>query len=160
MVENEITYLSVPIPDHGIVLWGKGFEVAHVGRLPWLTSATTYYWGDLDTHGFAILDQLRAYLPQTQSFLMDRATLLKHRDRWGAEPSPTHARLPRLTREEVALYDDLVTDHLGHRVRLEQERIDWAWATDRLASTVAISSTGHAPGEEGPPHHQSGINVE
>jgi hypothetical protein len=43
-----------------------------------------HYWGDLDTHGFAILHSLRAWLPQTQSFLMDRQTLAEHRDRLGA----------------------------------------------------------------------------
>jgi hypothetical protein len=140
VVENEITYLSVPIPDHGIVLWGKGFEVAHIGRLPWLSEAEIRYWGDLDTHGFAILDQLRAYLPQTTSMCMDRATLLQHRDRWGTEPSPTHARLRHLTPDEAALYDDLVTDRLGPRVRLEQERIDWTWATERLTQAARRST--------------------
>jgi len=50
-----------------------------------------HYWGDLDTHGFAILNQLRAWLPQTRSFLMDRQTLVEHRDRWGREPAPTAA---------------------------------------------------------------------
>ncbi|MGQ0845264.1 MAG: Wadjet anti-phage system protein JetD domain-containing protein [Sporichthyaceae bacterium] len=88
--------------------------------------------GDLDTHGFAILDRLRAHLPQTTSFLMDRRTLLAHRERWGAEDRPTAARLTRLTAEEHDLYADLVADRLGDRVRLEQERIDWALALDRL----------------------------
>ncbi|MPZ96433.1 MAG: hypothetical protein GEU96_16340, partial [Propionibacteriales bacterium] len=29
--ENEITYLSVPVPTDGAVIWGKGFEVDRVG---------------------------------------------------------------------------------------------------------------------------------
>jgi hypothetical protein len=132
VVENEITWLSVDVPDGGIVLWGRGFEVARLGTLPWLTSAPITYWGDLDTHGFAILDQLRAWLPQTRSILMDRQTLLAHRDRWVIDPTPTSARLTRLIEEEADLYADLVTDRLGERVRLEQERIDWAWAQQRL----------------------------
>ncbi len=61
--ENEITYLSVAVPAAGAVLWGKGFEVDRLGRLPWLAEADLAYWGDLDTHGFAILDRLRAWLP-------------------------------------------------------------------------------------------------
>lgn len=132
IVENEVTYLSVPVPEGGVVLWGKGFEVNRAGSLPWLREAEVHYWGDLDTHGFAILNQLRAWLPQTRSFLMDRATLLEHRDRWGAEPSPTTAGLDRLTTEEAGLYSDLVADRLGDRLRLEQERIDWAWVRQRL----------------------------
>lgn len=132
IVENEITFLSVPVPADGIVMWGKGFEVNRPGSLPWLRDAQVHYWGDLDTHGFAILNQLRAWLPQTRSFLMDRETLLAHRERWGSEASPTAAELDRLTADEAALYSDLVTDRFGERLRLEQERIDWTWAEERF----------------------------
>lgn len=130
--ENEITYLSVPVPNDGAVLWGKGFEVDRVGRLPWLANVDVVYWGDLDTHGFAILDRLRAWLPHTRSVLMDRETLLAHHDRWGTDATPTRATLTRLSPDEHALYVDLVGDHLGDRVRLEQERIDWSWVEQRL----------------------------
>jgi hypothetical protein len=132
IIENEISFLSVPVPAAGVVLWGKGFEVNRPGSLPWLRTAEVHYWGDLDTHGFAILNQLRAWLPQTRSFLMDRDTLLGHRDRWVRENSPTAAGLSRLTTEESALYFDLVTDRFGDHVRLEQERIDWTWAEQHL----------------------------
>lgn len=132
VVENEITYLSAEVPDRGVVFWGKGFEVDRVGRLPWLTDVEVEYWGDLDTHGFAILDRLRAWLPQTRSVLMDRDTLLVHRDRWVVEVRPATSVLPRLRSDEKDLYEDLVSDRLGDRVRLEQERIDWAWARERL----------------------------
>ena len=132
VIENEITYLSVPVPDDGVVIWGKGFDVDKVGRLPWLASADVVYWGDVDTHGFAILDRLRAWLPQTRSVLMDRRTLLGHRDRWIREDRPTAAKLTRLTAEEAELYGELVVDNLGERIRLEQERIDWSWAAAEL----------------------------
>lgn len=135
VVENEITFLSAPVPAEGVVIWGEGFRVSRAGALPWLSGVPVHYWGDLDTHGFAILDQLRAWLPQTSSFLMDAQTLLAHRDRWGSEPSPTSASLPRLTRAEAAVYSDLVTDRHGERVRLEQERIDWRWVLDRWPVT-------------------------
>lgn len=135
VVENEATFLAMPVPADGIVLWGKGFDVDRLGALPWLRGAELTYWGDLDTHGFAILDRLRAWFPQTRSVLMDRPTLLHHRDRWVLEPSPTRARLTRLDEAEAQLYDDLVTDRLGQRVRLEQERIDWKWALRRLPET-------------------------
>lgn len=132
VLENEITYLSVPVPPSGIVLWGKGFDVDLIGRLPWLRNCPVTYWGDLDTHGFAILNQLRAWLPHTRSVLMDSVTLLEHRQRWTAEQTPTRAPLGRLTEPEASLYRDLVEGRWGDRVRLEQERIDWAWALARL----------------------------
>jgi hypothetical protein len=86
-----------------------------------------YYWGDIDTHGFAILDQLRAHVPSARSLLMDRATLDAHRALWGSEPRPETRELRRLTNEESALYDDLRLDRLGSRVRLEQERVGFGW---------------------------------
>lgn len=132
IIENEISYLSAAVPDDGVVLWGKGFEVDNIGRLPWLSGAEIVYWGDIDTHGFAILDRLRVWLPATRSVLMDRDTLLTHRDRWGTEDRPAQSALTRLTSEEHRLYTDLVEGGLGDRVRLEQERIDWGWAAQRL----------------------------
>ncbi len=132
IVENEISYLSVAVPDDGVVIWGRGFDVDAVGRLPWLAGAEIRYWGDIDTHGFAILDRLRAWLPGARSVLMDRETLLAHRDRWVTEDRPTRAVLSRLTADENDLYTELVADGLGERVRLEQERIDWEWASRGL----------------------------
>lgn len=143
IVENEITYLSVPVPAGGLVLWGKGFDVDQPASLPWLRDTDVTYWGDLDTHGFAILDRLRAWLPQARSVLMDRDTLLAHEERWGQEDRPAAAALTRLTEAEAAVYADLVSDRYGARVRLEQERIDWAWASHRLPA----GHTGGAPGE-------------
>ena len=42
-------------------------------------------WGDIDTHGFAILDQLRGILDSVQSLLMDRETLFAFLSQWGRE---------------------------------------------------------------------------
>lgn len=142
VVENEITYLSVDVPAGGVVIWGKGFEVDRVGRLPWLAGGEILYWGDLDTHGFAILDRLRAWLPQTRSVLMDRETLLAHRERWVVEERPARSALTRLSADEADLYGDLVSDTLGVKVRLEQERIDWAWAQARLRVGSSIAADG------------------
>lgn len=133
VIENEVTYLSVEVPTDGVVIWGKGFEVDRVGRLPWLADAEIVYWGDLDTHGFAILDRLRAWHPRTRSVLMDRETLLAHRDRWVTEESPARSVLARLESDEAELYTELMEDHFGERVRLEQERIEWTWVQERLA---------------------------
>lgn len=132
VVENETTFLSLDPPHEGVLLWGKGFDVDRIGALRWLADVPVWYWGDLDTHGFAILDRLRAWLPRAASFLMDRDTLLQHRARWGSEPSPTSARLTRLGAEEAALYADLVEDRYASSVRLEQERIDWSWVRQHL----------------------------
>lgn len=136
IVENEISYLSVPVPHRGVVLYGKGYDAAGPASLDWLRPASerdaVTYWGDIDTHGFRILDRVRARLPGVRSILMDRDTLLRHEERWGHEATPSNAPLPRLTRDEAALYADLVSNRHGPSIRLEQERIDWAWLMPRL----------------------------
>ena len=132
IVENEVTYLTVPVPAGGAVVWGKGFESQRNQTLAFFAGSDVLYWGDLDTHGFSILHGVRAQLPQAESVLMDEETLLAHRDLWGTEPAPANAYLENLTPTERALFDDLVSDRLGRNVRLEQERINWAWVLQRL----------------------------
>lgn len=133
VIENRLTYLSVPVPADGVVIWGQGFDVVKLGRLPWLAEADVVYWGDLDPRGFEILNLVRSRLPQTRSVLMDRATLLRYRERWVTEASaPPAAAVGWLGAAEQDLYRDLIEDRLGERVRLEQERIDWGWALERL----------------------------
>src|SRR3984893_17325196 len=141
IVENEISYLSIDVPEDGVVIWGKGFEVDSVGRLRWLTEADVLYWGDIDTHGFAILDRLRAWLPLARSVLMDRETLLAHRDRWVSEDRPATSTLTRLTSDERDLYSDLVSEGFGERVRLEQERIGWQWVEQRLSAVNRVEGS-------------------
>ena len=91
------------------------------------------YWGDLDTHGFAILDELRAHCPHAESLLMDRETLLEFKQFWEQEPKAMARELTRLSAGEQALYDDLRHNRLGERVRLEQERVGFAWVLRGLA---------------------------
>jgi hypothetical protein len=99
--------------------------VSRVAGLRWLNEVPLHYWGDIDTHGFRILDLLRASFPAVRSMLMDRATLLAHEPHWDREPTPVNADLVHLTLEEAALYRDLVEDTFGRSVRLEQERISY-----------------------------------
>lgn len=129
IIENEVSYLSAPVPDGGAIVWGRGYDAGAPASLDWLAEAASRgavaYWGDLDTHGFAILNRVRSHLPGVVSVLMDRETLLMHESRWGTEPTPTDAALPSLTGTERALYEDLVTDRYGSALRLEQERLNW-----------------------------------
>jgi hypothetical protein len=126
VIENEITYLAFPVPDGAMVIFGGGYAVPVLAPLGWLAGLDLVYWGDIDTHGFAILNRLRHHLPHARSMLMDRATLLDHRDHWTTESSPTTAVLDRLDGAESTLYADLVSDAYGPAVRLEQERISFA----------------------------------
>jgi hypothetical protein len=125
ITENEINFLAFPPQRAGLAIFGAGYGWATLAQARWLQACDIRYWGDIDTHGFAILDQLRAHLPGVRSLLMDRDTLIAHQAQWGEEPAPTRIELARLTNAERALYDDLRFEHLRPKLRLEQERIRW-----------------------------------
>ena len=133
ITENETNFLAFPPAADAIVVFGAGYGWEPLARASWLHGCQLHYWGDIDTHGFAILDQLRGYFPGAASFLMDRATLLAHRLHWGEEPDPARHALARLTPEETAVYDDLRFDRHQPRLRLEQERVGFGWLCDQLA---------------------------
>ncbi len=135
IVENLQTGLAFEDIEGAIVFMGQGYAVDAFGALPWLKGTPIYYWGDLDTHGFAILDRLRRYFPDTQSMLMDTETLLEHRALWGCEECESRAsELSCLSGEEKAVFEGLQKNQWGVRVRLEQERIPWAYAWKRVVS--------------------------
>ena len=123
ITENEINFLAFPDVPASMVIFGAGYGFESLSRARWLNACRLCYWGDIDTHGFAILDQLRAHFHHAESFLMDRATLVACKGLWGREKSPVERDLRRLHAAERALYEDLCANRLGERLRLEQERI-------------------------------------
>lgn len=132
ITENEINFLSFPAVHNAIVIFGAGYGWEALAHAHWLKNCALHYWGDIDTHGFAILDQLRNRFDHVQSILMDRATLMAHADFWGVESQPTQHDLTRLTATELALYDDLRHHRIQERLRLEQERIGFRWVQQAL----------------------------
>jgi hypothetical protein len=127
VVENEVTGLAFPAMPDSMVVLGLGHAVSLIATARWLAERDVHYWSDLDTHGFAMLDRLRASFPGVRSFLMDRETLLEHKPLWTTEEAPHVAPLDRLTPEEAALHADLCYNRLGRSVRLEQERVAFGW---------------------------------
>ncbi len=125
VTENETNFLAFPPLGNSLVVFGAGYGFEALAGAHWLHDCEIHYWGDIDTHGFAILDQLRASFPQAQSLLMDRDTLLSHRQHWITEPEPEKRDLSRLTDLENQLYNDLRYNSFGSSIRLEQEMINF-----------------------------------
>ena len=138
ITENEINGLAFPEVPESLVIFGLGYGLDVLGKIEWLREKQLFYWGDLDTHGFAMLDQLRADFPGARSLLMDEATLLEHRALWGREPRPTRRPLSRLTGEESRLYDQLRNDSFQPSLRLEQEQIGYAWVRAAVARSQEV----------------------
>lgn len=136
ITENDINGLAFPeVPDAAVV-FGLGYALDRLAEVRWLHDKAIHYWGDIDTHGFAILDRLRARFPHAASLLMDRETLLAHRPLWVQEGARHPGPLPRLTADEANLFDALVADRLSERVRLEQERIGFGWAVRAIEAAA------------------------
>ena len=136
VTENETNFLAFPQVRDAIVIFGAGYGWEALARSHWLKQCTMYYWGDIDTHGFGILDQLRGHFANVGSFLMDRATLAAHASVWGVEDKPLRVDLYRLTPEERALYDDLRDNRIRAGLRLEQEHIGFRWLDNRLKAVL------------------------
>lgn len=131
IIENEISFLTFPANPDTLVIFGAGYGFEHIRQARWLLESPVYYWGDLDSHGLAILDQLRSHFPQAQSILMDRDTLWEHKDSWQTEESVPRT-LSRLNEEENEVYQEIVARNL----RLEQEHIRPSWIKYRLPQSL------------------------
>lgn len=137
ITENETNFLAFPRINDAIAIFGAGYGWEALARSRWLNDCAVYYWGDIDTHGFAILDQLRSHFSHVESFLMDRATLDAHSSAWGVEDKPVAAELSRLTLAEQSLYDDLRDNRIRSGLRLEQEYVGYGWLSQYLQYLLA-----------------------
>ena len=129
ILENLETVLALPTISDAVAVHGAGYAVDRVERLPWVRDAEVIYWGDLDSHGFAILNRLRSSGISAQSVLMDTATLDAHADLCVVEPTPNAGILNYLTAAELKTAGLLAE---RGNIRLEQERIDWRYALAAL----------------------------
>ena len=148
VVENETTYLAFPSRRRSMVIFGGGYAATVLHSLGWLAEHPLVYWGNVDTHGFTILNRVRQRFPHTRSLLMDVKTLLAHEPHWVTEASPSIEALDHLTSDEAGLYRDLIEGTYGPSVRLEQERIRFSFVHDALTAP-------HTPVPDGVAHQLS-----
>lgn len=135
VVENLQSGLALPDMPGTVALLGLGYNVDVLSQIPWLRSCKGLYWGDIDTHGYAILHRARSHLPQLQSLLMDETTLLQFSSLWTSEAKQFPAQdLPLLQPAERVVYQGLREHRWGHCVRLEQERIAWQVVMQALSA--------------------------
>jgi len=137
IVENLETGLALGDTPGAIAFMKLGNAVNILASIPWVQNTDAVYWGDVDTHGYVILDRARRILPGLKSVLMDKETLLKHRNLWGEEfPQNCGVELPSLLGHEIEVYEGLCRQTWGRSIRLEQERIPWASAVQALGKAL------------------------
>jgi hypothetical protein len=125
VTENKINGLSFPNIKNAMVIFGLGYGVESLKDVAWLREKKLYYWGDIDTHGFAILSQFRSYFSHVNSLFMNEEIIGKYKNM--ATEESTHKRfmgtLKYLTEDEESVFIKLKEDTYAKNFRLEQERI-------------------------------------
>ena len=139
--ENKDTAVWFPPVPEGVAVEGDGLAgAAKISQVEWLTSAERIvYWGDIDAHGYEILNGYRERGMAVETILMDVPTL----SRYGRFATRTDARgqplkrtarkpLPHLTAAEREAYLMVTALDSDYPARLEQERLPLAEAAARL----------------------------
>ncbi len=133
VVENKLIFLTLPALPDTFALFGSGYAIALLRDAPWLTDCPLAYWGDLDAHGFDILSQLRLFQPTARSIMMDAATLAAFAEFVVAGKPYPATTLRGLDDAEQRIFAMLREQNL----RLEQERIDYAYAVGQLQAAFS-----------------------
>lgn len=142
VTENKVNGLAFPPVPRAMVVFGMGYAIRSLAEATWLEEKQIVYWGDIDTHGFAMLSLLRRRFPRTLSMLMGLDTFLACRALWGVEPAETRflQELDGLREGELEVFELLKANALGNYLRLEQERIPFRILQDKLAAFSMMRS--------------------
>ena len=125
ITENKINGLTFPMVKKGIVIFGLGYGIQSLKKIPWIKNCQVFYWGDIDTHGFSILSMVRSIFPGCRSMLMDEETLNTHIQSCVREPDSKRftGELSCLSEKEKDLFEKLKNNTFGENLRLEQELV-------------------------------------
>jgi hypothetical protein len=127
-----------------VVFHGSGFSIVNYARVNWIRDAPrVIYWGDIDAPGLQFVSDLRHRGVAAHTILMDLATLEKYRHLAVTGAGPARRELPDLEPSEQQLYAYLVQHAADHGIGLllEQERIPWAHAFQRLTDTISTAAS-------------------
>lgn len=128
---NLMNFLTLPQMENTIGIFGSGFSVSKLRNALWLADKEIFYWGDIDTHGFQILSQIRGYFPNTKSIMMDFDTLNTFKEDWDiGKPINTNS-FPNLNSDEQELFQFVKANNIN-TIRLEQEKISHEYVLKAL----------------------------
>jgi len=129
IVENKMTFLTLPALPNAIGIWGGGGAAELLTSVLWLAKCELIYWGDIDVHGFHILARLRSAFPHVQSLMMDQPTFQQFRRLAVAAKDAAYERVKGLTEDERQIYSVVS----GAKLVLEQEKIPFDFVRKRFS---------------------------
>lgn len=126
-VDNLPTAVALPDIENTVCILTPVNHIQEVCNVEWVLNSHAQYLGSIDVKSFAILHNLRLYLPNLESILMDEQTLLSNQDLWTNDDLDACEAAPvALNQAETHLYNCLVDGVYGDRVRLDIERVPLA----------------------------------
>ena len=149
IVENLETAYSLEDALGVVAVVKMGNAVSLLSQVAWTYKRPVLYWGDIDTYGFSILALARKVLESkgavVTSALMDKTTLEAHRHLIVSE-GKQHTRVDPiwLRGAELEVYGGLLDHRWGRSVRIEQERLPWAFASAAIKGWHASLVPGAA----------------
>lgn len=135
IVENKTTlntFLTLPPLNSTMAIFGGGRAVSLLKNMKWLDEVAIFYWGDIDAHGLAILNQFKGYFPKTQSIFMDKATLDNFKEFQVMGTYMEDTLLEHLNNDELDFYKYLRIN----TIRLEQEKITNEYVSKTLIALL------------------------
>lgn len=134
-IDNLPTAVALPdIPGTLAVITPLN-HVRPVCDIEWIANSHCQYLGSIDQRSFAVLHNLRLYLPNIESVLMDEQTLLSNQDLWTYDDTAMLDSAPvALNQSETHLYRCLIDGVYGRRVRLDIERLPLALIATALGT--------------------------
>ena len=133
IVENKMTFLTLPPLPGTLAIWGGGNAADGLVKVTWLKNCRLYYWGDLDVHGFHILSRLRRVLPAIQSVMMDEVVFERFPAYRVKAGDASYEEISGLSPSEQKTYGRLQAD----QILLEQEKIPHVYAVEQLHHALA-----------------------
>ena len=129
IIENETVFLTFPLKEKELCLYAGGYGILSCSQSRLLAESDLVYFGDLDEHGFAILDKFRSLYPHTQSFCMDLQTLNDHKN-YCIQGKAYTSSYKHLTQDE---WETLLSlQEADATYLLEQERISVSYIQKRI----------------------------
>lgn len=126
-IDNLPTAVALPDLKGTIGIITPLNHIREACAIGWVGNAHCQYLGSIDLKSFAILHNLRLYLPNIESVLMDEQTLLSNQDLWTNDDLSAFDSAPvALNQSETHLYRCLIEGVYGERVRLDLERLPLA----------------------------------
>lgn len=136
VTENKMNFLTLPQLPNTLGIWGGGNAAQLLTTVSWLNNCRVLYWGDVDVHGFHIVSRLRSVFPHLTTTMMDLPTLNDCSKIIINAKAATYEETTCLTTAERQAYERVKAD----QKLLEQEKIPYAYAVDRLRGVIHSSS--------------------